>query len=113
MNILSASTLFDSIIIGVTNVSGGHTLAAGANVDDPLDDEVLEFAVALAAAVSQVGPVMEALLSVTSAVRASALPFKLAPAANVILVSASMFPTSELFASNEAVLTTLHHTLHG
>lgn len=62
---------------------------------------------------AHVGPVMELPLSVTSAVRARALPFKLAPAAKVILVSARIFPTSELFASKVAVLTTLHHTLHG
>lgn len=55
--------------------------------------------------------VMALLLSVTSAVRASALPLRLAPAARVMLVSARMFPNNELPASNVAELTTRHQTL--
>ena len=54
---------------------------------------------------------MALLLSVTSAVRASALPLRLAPAARVMLVSARIFPVNELPASNVAELTTRHQTL--
>ena len=54
---------------------------------------------------------MALLLSVTSAVRANALPLRLAPAARVTLVSARIFPSNELPASNVAELTTRHQTL--
>ncbi|OFW10040.1 MAG: hypothetical protein A3H96_03550 [Acidobacteria bacterium RIFCSPLOWO2_02_FULL_67_36] len=54
---------------------------------------------------------MVLLLSVTSAVRASARPLRLAPAARVMLVSARMFPVNELPASSDAELTTRHQTL--
>src|ERR1700738_679149 len=55
---------------------------------------------------------MVLLLKVTFAALAGARPLKLAPAAKVIAVSASIFPTNELPASSDAELTRRHQTLH-
>jgi hypothetical protein len=104
IKILVGLVLFDSIIIGTVVIRG----AMQGGVSFVEEEDELELV-----AVAQVGPVIELLLRVTAAVRARALPFRLAPAAKVMLVSARMFPTNELLASRVAVLTTRHHTLHG
>lgn len=89
---LSASTLLDSMMSGVTQLRFGHTFVAGADVDEPVE---LELELELAAA--QVGPDIVSPINVTGPVppNTMARPFKVTPLPKATSDPATMVPTNE------------------
>ena len=97
------------------SVGAGTGVSAGAGTGVFVEVAVGVFVGVLVAAgaVRQVEPVMVLESNVTAPVCARARPFKLAPVARPMDVSARIFPMNEVVVSRVAELPTLHHTLQG